>query len=168
MGGWVNFSIPSASVDAMTRLNCFRFGGFFAGDFCGFSAPTFGAFFCRLFFHIFWLFSLILNGFNIRQERIRANWNLGLVYKSVLYVLTQLNWVLDYWKSFTVMWEVFSTSSLDLTQIFFLFFLSLHSMFRIEILGSVRLTSLVVTLLKKCWRISLYVTYDAIAMLYVT
>ena len=152
----------------MTRLNCFRFVVFFAGDFCGFSAPTFGAFFCRLFFHIFWLFSLILNGFNIRQERIRANWNLGLVYKSVLYVLTQLNWVLDYWKSFTVMWEVFSTSSLDLTQIFFLFFLSLHSMFRIEILGSVRLTSLVVTLLKKCWRISLYVTYDAIAMLYVT
>ena len=168
MGGWVNFSIPSASVDAMTRLNCFRFGGFFAGDFCGFSAPTFGAFFCRLFFHIFWLFSLILNGFNIRQERIMANWNLGLVYKSVLYVLTQLNWVLDYWKYFTLMCEVFSTSSIDLTQIFFLFFLSLHSMFRIEILGSVRLTSLVVTLLKKCWRISLYVTYDAIAMLYVT
>ena len=53
---FVNFPIPCESVDAMTRLNCLRFGGFFAGDFYGFTPHTFGGFFCRLFFHIFRLF----------------------------------------------------------------------------------------------------------------
>ena len=76
-GGWdritcfclsiYNFLILCASVDAMTRLNCLRVGGFFAGDFCGiFSAYIWRIFLSSFLSHIS-TFSLILNGFNIGQ-----------------------------------------------------------------------------------------------------
>ena len=57
----LNFPIPSKSVDAITR-----FGGFFAGDFCG----SFSAYIWRIFLSSFLLhistFYLVLNGFKLQ------------------------------------------------------------------------------------------------------
>ena len=54
----------------MNRLNCLRLADF-AGNFCSISPlAIFGGFFnCCLFLPIFFTFSLILNAFNIRQEK---------------------------------------------------------------------------------------------------
>ena len=67
VAGLKYFPIPYESVDAMTRLNCLRFGGFFASNFCGiFSTYIWRIFLSSFLSHIL-TFSLILNGFNIGQ-----------------------------------------------------------------------------------------------------
>ena len=67
VAGLKYFPIPYESVDAMTRLNCLRFGGFFASNLCCiFSAYIWRIFLSSFLSHIL-TFSLILNGFNIGQ-----------------------------------------------------------------------------------------------------
>ena len=56
------------SVDAVTQLNCFDFGGFCRQLFAHFPPPTLAHFFEVVFFMI-WLFLRHINVFNVRQKR---------------------------------------------------------------------------------------------------
>ena len=84
----------------MTRLNCLRFGGFFAGDFSGFAPITFGGFFCCLFFNIFRLSLWYQMGSISGRGREGGRWRIGYERK---YVKINLWWCI----LFVYLWYIF-------------------------------------------------------------